>query len=355
MKILYGVQGTGNGHISRCRTMAKAFKRNAIDVDFLFSGRAEDKYFDMSDFESYKIYKGMTFVAKNGKINIKKTAEEIRAFRLLSDLKHLDLSGYDCVVSDFEPITAWAAHNQKRKCIGISNQSINHYIHPKEYTLLAKMIMRYYAPCSLPVGLHWFHFGFPLVPPIIDDVKIKPDNENIVVYLPFESLKSIKDLLLPFSDEHPFVCYHPDVIDVEVQNSIHFQPLNTDNFTQSISGCSGIICNSGFAAISEALVLGKKILTKPVEGQFEQIYNSKCLDSLNMATTMKTLNHKTLEQWLQQLKPEPIIYPNVADALVEWIVDGEKRSLESLSNDLWRQTYFPDSISKKINALGFAV
>jgi len=34
MKILYGVQGTGNGHISRARVMSKALKQQNIDVDF---------------------------------------------------------------------------------------------------------------------------------------------------------------------------------------------------------------------------------------------------------------------------------------------------------------------------------
>ena len=39
MKILYGVQGTGNGHIARARAMSHAFKEHDVEVDFLFSGR----------------------------------------------------------------------------------------------------------------------------------------------------------------------------------------------------------------------------------------------------------------------------------------------------------------------------
>ena len=47
MKILYGVQGTGNGHIARARAMSEAFKAHEVQVDFLFSGREPDKYFSM--------------------------------------------------------------------------------------------------------------------------------------------------------------------------------------------------------------------------------------------------------------------------------------------------------------------
>lgn len=35
MKIFYGVQGTGNGHIARARVMAKELKSAGIDVQFL--------------------------------------------------------------------------------------------------------------------------------------------------------------------------------------------------------------------------------------------------------------------------------------------------------------------------------
>ena len=51
MKLLYGVQGTGNGHIARARIMAAALaKRSDVEVDFVFTGREPDKYFDMDVF-----------------------------------------------------------------------------------------------------------------------------------------------------------------------------------------------------------------------------------------------------------------------------------------------------------------
>ena len=50
MKLLYGVQGTGNGHISRARMMAQHFADKNVDVQFLFSGRDPEHYFDMDIF-----------------------------------------------------------------------------------------------------------------------------------------------------------------------------------------------------------------------------------------------------------------------------------------------------------------
>ena len=74
MRILYGVQGTGNGHIARARVMAKAFAlKDNVEVDFVFSGREPSKYFDMEVFGSYRTLQGLTFFTENGAVNKWKT------------------------------------------------------------------------------------------------------------------------------------------------------------------------------------------------------------------------------------------------------------------------------------------
>lgn len=353
MKILFGVQGTGNGHVSRCRTLAHALKKAGADVDYIFSGRDPKDYFDMQVFGNYKTYRGVSFATLNGKINFRRTVQRIRAFRLIKDVRELDLSKYDCIISDFEPVSAWAAHYQHRDCLGISNQAVCQYLKPKEYGLIANVIMKYYAPVTKPIGLHWFHFGHKLIPPMIDSFEVaSSENGNIVVYLPFEALDEITVLLQQFSN-YPFICFHPDIKQVEQKGNILFQPLGRDSFTQALVSCSGIIANTGFALISEALVLGKKILTKPVSGQFEQIYNAQCLQALDMATVMESLNNIKLKYWLSLPSPKPIIYPDVATELANWIVSGQKEPLLSLSERLWSQTIFPENVNQKIKSLGY--
>ncbi|MWP60996.1 MJ1255/VC2487 family glycosyltransferase [Gilliamella sp. Pas-s25] len=353
MKILFGVQGTGNGHVSRCRTLANALRKAGANVDYIFSGRDPKDYFDMQAFGDYKTYRGVTFATLNGKINFRKTVQRIRAFRLIKDVRELDLSKYDCIISDFEPVSAWAAHHQHRECLGISNQAVCQYLKPKEYGLVANVIMKYYAPVTKAIGLHWFHFGHKLIPPMIDTFETAPTEDgNIIVYLPFEALDEITVLLKQFK-EHQFICFHPDIKQTSQQNNINFQPLGRNNFTQALVCCSGIITNTGFALISEALTLGKKILTKPVSGQFEQIYNAQCLRSLDMATVMESLNGIKLKYWLNLPSPKPIIYPDVATALANWIVSGQKESLLSLSERLWSQTIFPENVNQRIKSLGY--
>jgi len=355
MKILFGIQGTGNGHISRCRTLAKALNIAGAQVDYIFSGRDAKDYFDMNIFGDYKTYEGMSFATKNGKINLRKTIQRIRAFRLIKDVRDLDLSQYDTIISDFEPLSAWAAHHQGRQCLGISNQAVCQYFKPKEYGFVANAIMKFYAPVTNPIGLHWFHFGHALVPPMIDPLICQQEDGKIIVYLPFESLDDIINLLIPFSQNYKFECFHPDIKQETINNNVHLKPLSRDVFTDAASSCSGIITNTGFALISEALVLGKKILTKPVSGQFEQLYNADCLAKLDLATVMNFLDPKTAEEWLIKPSPSPVIYPDVATHLANWIVLGRQEPLSSLSNRLWQKTVFPPHVQQRIRALGYAI
>ena len=60
MKIFYGVQGTGNGHITRARVMAKELQNAGIETVFKFTGRHADKFFDM-DVDNEKFGRVDTF------------------------------------------------------------------------------------------------------------------------------------------------------------------------------------------------------------------------------------------------------------------------------------------------------
>ena len=87
MKILYGVQGTGNGHITRARAMSIEFARLGIEVDYVFTGRNANDYFDMECFGDYRTFSGLSFVAKDGHINLWATFRQAKVFQLLKDIR----------------------------------------------------------------------------------------------------------------------------------------------------------------------------------------------------------------------------------------------------------------------------
>ncbi|OOF12399.1 glycosyltransferase [Salinivibrio sp. PR5] len=351
MKLLYGVQGTGNGHISRARAMARALKAYDVSVDFVFSGRPSERYFDMAPFGDYRTFTGMSFISRDGKIALLETAKKHHVRQLYRDIRALDVTGYDKVVSDFEPITAWAARQQGVPSVAISHQAAFAYAVPKQGEgLINRLIMRYFAPTDHAIGLHWYHFNQPILPPIIDigsddTLSLKASqSEDVLVYLPFESLDAVTALLLRFNQG--FVCFHPDVKQGYRRENIRFMPLGKASFHTALKACQGVIANGGFELPSEALTMGKKLLLKPLAGQFEQLSNVATLAQLGLAHAMTHLDARAVRDWLKAPASGDIRYPDVARALAEWLVKGELDQTQSLFHQLWSQVRFPEAVEE---------
>ena len=203
MKILYGVQATGNGHITRARVMAPLLRSAGADVTFLFTGRPWQALFDMEVFGDFEWRPGLTFRTETGHVEYLKTAFHNNLLRFVLDVRRLDLQAYDLVITDFEPVTAWAARLRGVRAVGIGHQYAFELPIPRTGDdFLARNVMKYFAPASIGLGLHWHHFDQPILPPIIET---PPDPESvaedkILVYLPFEEARATGRLLQGFTD-----------------------------------------------------------------------------------------------------------------------------------------------------------
>jgi uncharacterized protein (TIGR00661 family) len=355
LRIAFGVQGTGNGHITRARIMAKAFsERPDIDVDFFFSGREPEKYFDMECFGQFKTYQGLSFVSKHGQISQLATLQQAKPLQLLQDIRELDLRSYDLVINDFEPITAWAAKRQSIPSISISHQAAFTQSAPKLGAgLIDKVIMRYFAPCDIKLGVHWFHFGRAIMPPFIHEkpVEFSQGGYNLV-YLPFEAISDIHAMLEPLS-EHNFKCFHPDISEHRVDGHIEWHPTSISAFKPALVNADGIIANAGFELSSEALQLGKKLLLKPLAGQFEQLSNAQTLSHLNLCETMFRLDTDSVEDWLEREPIEPITFPDDPHILIDWLIKRDWENTEQVCQQLWKQVKFPAQTRQKLMTLAF--
>jgi uncharacterized protein (TIGR00661 family) len=350
MRILYGVQGTGNGHLTRARSLGAELLTAGLEVDYLFSGRDRSKFFDMGLFGDFACLRGLSFVVHRGQIDVLRTMLTNRPVRLVSDIQNLDVSDYDLVISDFEPITAWAARNQNKKCISMSHQSAFDYAVPKVRGYpLSQALMRHFAPGSIKLGFHYYHFEQPVLPPLIGQQVAKPPVQNkIVVYMGFEELDDILNFISPFSNFEFQVFTH--VSEKSQRENITINPISHDEFHAQLRDAGGVITNAGFALSSECLAMGKKLLVKPLHGQFEQLSNSLALQCLGRATIANELDQELLAEWLT-LKPHtPIDYPDVAKLLADWIVNSESHNILELANQVWSGITFPYEYDSEFGA-----
>ncbi len=342
MKILYGVQATGNGHITRARAMNKQFQAMGADVDFLFSGRERSHFFDMEEFGDWRCHRGLTFYHEAGDLKIVRTVRNNNLFQFWQDVKGLSLEKYDIVLTDYEPITAWACRRAKRDCIGIGHQyAFNFDVPRRGDDMLASFIMRNFAPVNVSLGLHWHHFNQAILPPIaeVHESDEVSDPNKIVVYLGFEAVDEVIALLEPF-ENHLFVFYGP-FPQYESRGHIQLKPLSREGFKHDLATAGGVICNAGFELSSEAIQLGKKLLIKPLKGQVEQLSNARALEELGLGMSMDELDPAQVKVWLDNWSAQRVVYPDVPKAIAQWVLQGDWKNADSraeLSLALWQQT-----------------
>jgi uncharacterized protein (TIGR00661 family) len=343
MKILYGVQTTGNGHISRSREIIRELKILGHEIQVLMSGRKAAMQSELEDFIPYQKFRGLTFASNRGKLQYFKTAFSLNFYEFYRDIASFNGIDFDLVITDFEPISARIAKRKSLPCIGVGHQyAFFHNIPMGGANPLARFIIKNFAPVDYPVGLHWHHFDQPILPPIVPHHMTgshKMIENKILVYLPFEQLTDILMLLKPFQDQEFFI-YHR-LAQAEDTGNVHSRPYSRVGFLNDLIECNGVISNAGFELASEAMYLGKKILVKPLAGQMEQLSNALAMRSLNLGQTMNQLSKEKVAEFLEQPAGTPIKFSNVARMIANWVENGHWEDVEGLARKTWQETDMP--------------
>ncbi|CAB1083996.1 Glycosyltransferase [Olavius algarvensis Delta 1 endosymbiont] len=121
MKILYGVQTTGNGHISRSREVIRELKNLGHEVQVLLSGRKPAMQSDLEAFEPYETFDGLTFCSHRGRLQYFQTALKLKLFQFYRDIAAYDSSDLDLVITDFEPLSSRIARRRSLPLIGVGH------------------------------------------------------------------------------------------------------------------------------------------------------------------------------------------------------------------------------------------
>ena len=338
MNILYGVNATGNGHISRSRITISELKKRGHNVTVLFSGRKVKDFFDLEEFRPYIIKKGFTFVFKKGKLNVFKTLLNIDLIQFVRDVFKIK-KGYDVVVTDFEPISAYAARKLGIHCIGIGHQYSFLKKIPKSFKmkLASLFFLRFYTPINSTISSHFYHFNQSILPPFIekglknqDAVPVKKN--TFLVYLAWEEQDQMISILNTIKGNE-FI-YYSSVDKVVQIGNVTLKPFSNKYFKQDLISCNGLLTNAGFQLPAEAIYLGKKILCKPLVGQPEQEHNAKTLKRLEHATVCEEFTKDEIEMWIRNGKQKKELYNESIDLMVE-MIENPKKDFRSRISKLW--------------------
>ncbi len=325
MKILYAIQGTGNGHIARAQEIVPIL-RQFVDVDLLVSGNQSDLTLPWQ--VKYKL-KGMGFIfGKKGGIDIRKTFTSNSLSSFFKEVWKLAVDDYDLVISDFEPVSAWACKLRRKKCIGISHQSaiLNpNAPRPEKRDLLGIGILRFYAPVNQSYGFHFAELDETISTPVIRSDVRKADpviKGHYTVYLPAYDDMKIIAFLAQFSgikwevfskhSKHPY-----SFQDIKVQ------PVNQSAFTKSMLSAKGVFCNAGFETPAEALFLKKKLCVIPMKGQYEQQCNAAMLKSMGVTVIYRLKDESTelFGNWLKSHEVVKVDYSDKTQCIIKKVLE----------------------------------
>ena len=324
MKVLYAIQATGNGHVSRADGIIPLLEEKC-DLHILISGSQAD--IGLNHPITFQ-RKGLSFIfGKKGGINFYKTIKQFKSKKFLHEIKNLPVENYDLVINDFEPISAWACKLKNVPCIAMSHQyAVLHDLSPRPVKKdpFAWMVLRYYAPCKTGIGFHFKSFAEEIFTPII---RTSIRNAHIIgmghytVYLPSFGDKKLIGFFSNFKNVQ-WQIFSKHTIKSYTVNNCHIQPISSNEFTTSFTTCEGIICGAGFETPAEALYMGKKLMIIPMKSQYEQHCNAAGAAELGVPV-IKKLKKKYIylvNNWIDESKTIQVDYKDETNKLIDLVL-----------------------------------
>lgn len=315
MRILYGIAAEGMGHATRAKPILDELVKNN-DVHILTGSRAF-KYLSKSFRAVHRVFNFHIIYRKNSVSILGIVFYNVMRLPLivLSFMKTIFLAltlRPQLIISDFDSHTAYAGMILGIPVVSIDNQHIltrTIVNYPRCFsweaakTRLVTTMMVPYAKLFIVTT-----FFFPqrvlrktrLVPPIVRQELLKQkitEGKHVLVYQTSKTNKKLFQELRKLPEQ--FIVYGQNRKSI---GNLTFKPFSEEEMYRDLASCKAVITNGGFSLMSEALTLGKPVLSEPVKKQFEQILNGLCLEKEGFGKTVLKIDAKHIRKFLAYLK-----------------------------------------------------
>jgi uncharacterized protein (TIGR00661 family) len=323
MKILFAIQGTGNGHISRAREIVPLLQQYG-EVDLLISGTEAEV--SLTQPLKYRFH-GFSFVfGTNGGVDNWATYKIMNLRQLWRDMHSLPLNQYDLIINDFEPVSAWACRLQKVPSVSLSHQCS--FVsaktpRPAKWNY-AEWLFKYYSPTTYHVGFHFDRYDDFIHTPVIRSGIREMETTNLghyTVYLPAYDDKTLLKHLSQATDVNWQIFSKRQKTTYQSGN-VQIFPVNNEAFNKSLASCEGLLTGGGFEGPAEALFLKKKVLMIPMKGQYEQQCNALAASKMGVPV-VNEINEKFaghLNNWIRNDKKVIVNFPDETARIVDNLV-----------------------------------
>ena len=354
MRILYGVVGEGMGHAIRSRVVLERLAAEH-DVHVVVSGRAHD-YLDqhLGRAAVHRIW-GLSIVHAEGAAVPAATAlQNLKG--ALTGLprnvgKYFEIATEfdpEVVVSDYESWSYLFGKAHGVPVLSLDNiQAVSRCVHPPEivagheptFHLARAFTASKLAGCAHYLVTTFFHPELrkertTLVPPILREEILaaherRRRGEHLLVYQTAAGDERIADVLRAARIECRIYGLRRDIEAEVVEGDLRFRPFSDAGFIEDLATCRGVVASGGFTLMSEAVYLGKPLLSVPIAGQFEQLMNARWLQRLGYGMCAEQLEEAPLAAFLERL-------PACEEKLAAYEQDGNEITFAALDELLAR-------------------
>lgn len=321
MKILIGICGIGNGHLSRQTNVIKLLMNNGHEI-VIATTNNNINYFK-NKFPKFKVLEiSIPWIACNSKgidfeTSIKKYQEakidQFAEFLKFSMNIEYAFSGEpDLVITDYEPNVAQYSYAIDVPLICMEQQSKFLYLDEqkiKNFSILEekKRINYFFPKYSYKVISSFFPItikedNVKVVTPIIfplNDVKNKK-NHILVYFSPYENSNNYEKIVNSLKDitDYNIIIYTKEKFNID-SNNFTFKTYSNE-FKSDLENAFCLISTAGHQLISESISIEVPSYLIPLS-TYEQNYNAKMIEKYDLGKISDKICTKEIKQFIKKV------------------------------------------------------
>lgn len=313
--LFYALCGEGMGHATRSWPVIRYLGRR-YEVHVFAGGRVHE--YLVTRVEHLHWIQTLALVYRDNQVDVGGSAvQNLRHFPLMiwSCLKFASLALAQrphVLVTDFEALSTYMAIPLRLKTVAFDNQHVfghTEVSYPARFEADARATARAIF-WTIPHANRFVISNFfrppvcrphtRLIPPVVrpEVLALRPtDGDTVLVYQTSDSNTRLIPTLNRVAQR--FIVY--GLRREAVVGNCTLRTFSEARFLEDLASAKAVITNGGHTLISEALALGKPILSEPVRGQFEQLLNAIYLEKMGMGRFVDRLTEVEVQAFLDNL------------------------------------------------------
>jgi uncharacterized protein (TIGR00661 family) len=336
MRILYGCNSQGQGHLSKAATLVPLLVARGHDVRVFSSGPTPPAAYS---FPGHRHVPGLVYAIEEGRASVQRTARDwlTSSPRLVASLRAarelVREFQPELILSDFEPFTASPLLSPPCEVVSLCRQAalLDAAIetpHPMsaQARLVRTMIRLFLMGADRRHGYHYAPASHRCVPPIIrpELFLLRPERgDHVLIYNTSYVLPGESERLIAWANDRriPVRAYGFDQMPRGQVGYVRFQPTSRTQMMLDMASSRGVMTTAGLTTPAEAYLLRKPVCVVPLPEQWEQLANTAHLEQAGMAVGMDGWDYDRI------LEVPP---PAANEPLQRWLTTGADVVLDAI-------------------------